>query len=97
MGKTRPREALPRVPTCPKFSYEALARCPQPMPRTHTFFVFFFGHVVGANGTAAQEGSYGSPLLTTCWGGGYAPVSLHVCVPPGGHHFPAIDREHTPL
>ena len=52
-GKTRPREALPRAPTGLKFNHAALTRCPQPMPSTDTFFCF--GHVVGANGTAAQE------------------------------------------
>ena len=30
--------------------------------------LFVFGHVVGANGTAAHEGSKWSPLLITCWG-----------------------------
>ena len=36
---------------------------------------FVFGYVVAANGTAAQEGSYGPPLLTTCWGGVYPRIS----------------------
>ena len=56
MGQTKPREAPARAPNCPKFSSDAQARCPQTLPSTHTF-VFFFEHVVGANGTAAYEGS----------------------------------------
>ena len=55
IGKTRPREALPRAPTRFKFNSDALARCPQPMPSTHTLFSFF-GHVIGANGTVALGG-----------------------------------------
>ena len=54
IGKPRPREALPRASTCFKFNSDTLTRCPQAMPSTRTFF---FGHVVGANGTVAQEGS----------------------------------------
>ena len=50
-GKTRPRNALPRVPACFKFNYDAPRRCSQLMPNTRNFV--FFGHVVGANGTAA--------------------------------------------
>ena len=56
VGQTRPREAPARAPDCTKFSSDALARCPQTLPSTHTFSLFF-EHVVGANGTAAREGS----------------------------------------
>ena len=38
IGKTRPREAPPRAPNCAKFSSDALAKCPQPLPSTHIFF-----------------------------------------------------------
>ena len=55
IGQTRPWEAPARAPDCPKFSSDALARCPQTLPSTHTFS--FFEHAVGANGTAAHEGS----------------------------------------
>ena len=56
IDQTRPREEPARAPDCPKFSSDALARCPQTLPSTHTFFVFF-EDVVGANGTEAHEGS----------------------------------------
>ena len=46
-----PREALPRAPNYPKFSRDALARCPWPLLSTHTFF---FEPVVGADGTVAH-------------------------------------------
>ena len=54
IGKTRPREALPRAPNYPKFSRDALARCPWPLLSTHTFF---FEPVVGADGTVAHARS----------------------------------------
>ena len=54
IGKTSPQEALTMAPTCFKFSPDALATCPQPMPSTRT--LFFFGHVAGAVSTVAQEG-----------------------------------------
>ena len=38
--KTRPREVPLCAPNCPKFGSDALARCPQPLPSTHTFFLF---------------------------------------------------------
>ena len=69
IGQTRPREAPACTPDCPKFSSDALARCPQTLPSTYTFWFVFFEDVVGANGTAAHEGSSGFSLLTTCWGG----------------------------
>ena len=53
IGNTRPREALPRAPTWPKFNSDALARPAAHAQGTH---LFFFEHTVGANGTAAQEG-----------------------------------------
>ena len=37
IGKTRPRKALLRASTCPKFSSDALS-----MPRTHPPFFFYF-------------------------------------------------------
>ena len=40
IGKIRQLEAHPRAPNCPKFSSDALARCPQPLPSTHTFSSF---------------------------------------------------------
>ena len=57
IGQTRPREAPASAPDCPKFSSDALARCPQTLPSTHTFLFSFFEHIVGANGTASHEGS----------------------------------------
>ena len=56
IGKTRTLEAPPRAPNCPKFSSDALARCPQTLPSTHTFFFSFSEPVVEAHGTAAHEG-----------------------------------------
>ena len=46
-GKTRPREAPPRAPTCFNsiLNPDALARCPQPLPSTHTFSSFV-GHTI---------------------------------------------------
>ena len=46
IGKTGARQAFPRAPTFLKFNSEALVRLPQPMPSTHTVYVF------GSNGTA---------------------------------------------
>ena len=40
IGKTFPRNTLQRAPACFKFSTEALARVPQPMPCTRFFFFF---------------------------------------------------------
>ena len=40
IDKTCARHAFPRVPTCLKCNSEALARRPQPMPRTHTVCFF---------------------------------------------------------
>ena len=62
--KMRPREAFPHAPTGSEFNSDALARCPQAMPGTPALFLLFFGHVVGANGTAALEGSNECPLST---------------------------------
>ena len=56
IGQARPREAPARDPDCPEFRSDALARCPQALSSTYTF-LFFFEDVVGANGTAAHEGS----------------------------------------
>ena len=51
-GETRPRQALPRAPTCPNCNLDALARRPQPMPSTHTLFCFFWARpwACGAGG-----------------------------------------------
>ena len=57
--QTRSREAPPRAPNCHKFSSVALARFAQPLSSMHTFLLFF--EHVGANGTAAHEGSYRDP------------------------------------
>ena len=61
IGKIRMREPRPHALSCLKFNCDALARCSEPLPSTHTFSFLLFGHVVGANGTAAQEGSQGIP------------------------------------
>ena len=93
MGGTRPREALARAPDCPKSSSDALAKCPQTLPSTHAFF--FFEHVVGANGTAADARSYRSPFSTIRWGGMPPQIySMHV-VPPRDHLFTPLDRNRT--
>ena len=42
IGKTRLRQAPPRTPDCPKFSFDALARYPQTLPSTHTVVCSFF-------------------------------------------------------
>ena len=67
IGKTRPREALPRAPTCFKWNYGLQAWCARSTCRARP--PFFFGYGVGATGNVAQEGSKRPPLLTTCWGG----------------------------
>ena len=90
IAKTRPREALPRAPICPKFNSDALARCPQP-DTEDAYLSFFSGHVVGANGTAAEKGSQGSPLLTTCWWGRPPHLYYISVLPLGDHHFPSLD------
>ena len=72
IGKTRPWEALQRAPTCLKFNYDALVRCPQPMSSTH-IISFISGYVVGSNGSPVQEGSYGSLPLTMVHVGGVCP------------------------
>lgn len=41
-GKTRPQETPPSAPACLKFNSDGLARCPQPMASTHTFFLIVF-------------------------------------------------------
>ena len=54
----RSRGRGPHVPqTAPKFSYDALAKGARRPCRAKHLFLFFFEHVVGANGTAAHEGS----------------------------------------
>ena len=60
---------------------------------THTFF---FEHVVGANGTAAHEGSQGSPLFTHVAGGMPPKIYQLYVLPPHDHPFPQLDRNHTP-
>ena len=54
MGKTAPWQVPACAPACLKSNSDALASRPQPVLSTHIFF-FFFLHVIGANGTVAQE------------------------------------------
>ena len=66
IGKTRPRNVPALAPHGLKINSDALARHPQPMQSAHT--VCFFGHGIGADGAATQEGAKGSSLLTAIWG-----------------------------
>ena len=63
-----PREAFPRAPTGSEFVSDSLVGCPQPMPSMPGFCFCFFGHVVGSNGTASQEGSDEFPVSTNIAG-----------------------------
>lgn len=57
------RENAPALaPNCPKFNYYELARHPQPMPGTHTFFVFVSGTVLGLAGPQRKRGQTNPPL-----------------------------------
>ena len=62
------------VPTCPNLR-QMQFRSPGKTPAAHAEHqhrLFFFGYVLGLNGTAALEGAKGFPLLTTR-GGGISP------------------------
>ena len=62
IGKTRPPGAPPLDPTCPKFSFDALARRPQPLPSTHTFSPFFSSTWLGLTGPRRTRGLRDSPF-----------------------------------
>ena len=81
-----PLEAFERAPTGCKFNSDALARC---LPAGHVQLarLVFFEHAVGANGTAAQEGSNEFPLLTKYCGGIPPKLYKMYVVPPRDHHI----------
>ena len=95
IGKTRPQEALPRAPTCSNSITTRWQHARRPC-RARTCFCFFFRHVCEANGTAAQEGSQGFPLLTLCWGGMPRHLNYIYVVAPDDHYFPLLDRVNIP-
>ena len=64
VGKTGPRDVPVLAPNCLKFTFDGLARHPQPMPSTHTVFCSL-GYDIGVNGPATQEGAEYSPFSTT--------------------------------
>ena len=66
IGQTRPREAPTRAPGFPKFSSDALARCPQTLPSTHTFLFFSSRTLLGLTGPRRTRGLWD---LTACWRG----------------------------
>ena len=55
-------------------------------------FIFFVEDVVGANGTAAHEGSLGFDRMLE----GYAPGNQIYVLPPRDRPFSSLDRNHTP-
>ena len=59
-------------------------------------FSFFFGNVLGPNGTAALEGANGSPLLTTS-GGSTTPQIYYIYLLSPIDHFPPLDRTNIPF
>ena len=95
IGQTRPREALAHAPDCPKSSSDALVRCLQTLPSTRTFYLLL-EHVVGASRTVARAGSYGSPLLTTRWGGMPPQIYQIPVVLQRDYTFTPLDRNRTP-
>ena len=79
IGQTRPREAPARAPDCPKFSSDALARCPQTLPSTHTFS-FFFSTSLGLTGPRRTRGLRDIPPFYHMLGA-YAPANLlNLCI-----------------
>ena len=54
--KTHPRNVLALAPNHLKFTFDALARHPQPMLSTHTVLIIF-RHGIGASWAATQEGA----------------------------------------
>ena len=61
------------------------------MLNMHTLFLFCFGNVVGSDGSVAQDGVQGSPLLTTPWGWVLPQFYNAHELPPLDYHIPRRD------
>lgn len=98
VGRTRQRQALPRVPTCGKRNTNALAIRPQPMLSTQTLFCFVFVHLFGPNGKAGQRAEKGAPKVKEVY-----PRELTrkyqylLCTHKIDHDTPPPDHKHTLL
>ena len=92
------RGRRPHVPqTASNFSSDALARCPQPLPSTHTFFFFFPSTLFGLTGPRHTRGLR-DPSFSPHVGGICSRKSskCEYVLPPRDHHLPQLDRNHTP-
>ena len=85
--KTRPLEAPPNDPNCPKSTSDALARCPQPLPSTHTCFSFFRAGCWGWRDRHGRGDLRIPPFYHML--GVYAPVKLQkLCITPAWPSIP---------
>ena len=79
IDKTRPRNALRRAPACFNFNsvppwQDARSPCRARAPFLFTFIVYFFRHVIGANGTVVGAGRIQRiPPFDHMLGGGVCP------------------------
>lgn len=77
-----PPEVPARAPTCLQLNSDALARRPQPVKSSRTFFFSLFAHVFGTVGAVGQEESEGSsPLFDVKMEGTQLQCIFHCATP----------------